>query len=456
MHPPGGLRYKGVMNDNALKQTILRHDRPLPRYTSYPTAPRFAGGFDAESYAGWLAEIPAGGALSLYLHVPFCPKLCWFCGCHTKITQRYAPVEDYTHLMLREIDMTAPLIPAAGVSHIHFGGGSPSMLLPDDFSKVMERLRTGFIFNSDAEIAIEIDPRQAGLEKIAAYAANGVNRVSFGVQDFDQTVLAAVNRVQPFDTVYRAVSQCRDHGITGINMDFMYGLPHQTTDSMRRMIDQAATMMPDRISLFGYAHVPWMKKHMRLIPAQSLPGAAARYDLFAAGVAALEANGYKQIGIDHFVRPGDALDSARENRTLRRNFQGYTTDTADSMIGFGISAIGRLPNGYVQNTPHSPHYSERILGGQLPVEKSCALNDDDRLRAAVIEELMCYFTANIPPPLRDALHSPAMETLLKDGLVRIENGSTLTIKTPLAARMACALFDAYLPPDTQQRHAAAV
>lgn len=444
------------MNDNALKKTILRHDRPLPRYTSYPTAPRFAGGFDGESYAEWLADIPAGGTMSLYLHVPFCPKLCWFCGCHTKITQRYAPVEDYTHLMLREIEMTAPMIGAAGVSHIHFGGGSPSMLLPDDFARLMERLRTSFIFHGDAEVAIEIDPRQAGSEKIAAYAANGVNRVSFGVQDFDQTVLAAVNRTQSFDTVYRAVTQCRESGITGINMDLMYGLPHQTVDSVRRMIDQAATMMPDRISLFGYAHVPWMKKHMRLIPAHLLPDAAARYDLFAAGVAALEANGYKQVGIDHFVRPGDALDTALQQRTLRRNFQGYTTDTADNMVGFGISAIGRLPKGYVQNTPHSPHYSERILCTRLPVEKSCALNDDDRLRAGVIEQLMCYFTADIPAALHDDLNSPAMESLREDGLVQVENGSTLTIKTPLAARMACALFDAYLPPDTQQRHAAAV
>lgn len=454
--------------DNDLRDIILGYDRPVPRYTSYPTAPHFHPGFDARDYARWLGDVPRGKAYSLYIHVPFCPKLCWFCGCHTKITRRSAPVEDYVGLLQREIAMISASLPGRVAGHVHFGGGSPSMLDAPMFASFMEALRTAIPLADWAEIALELDPRQASEGRIATYARYGINRISLGVQDFDATVLESVNRPQSFHTVYESVRLCRDYGIDAINMDFIYGLPHQTVETMRRTMELALGFSPSRVSLFGYAHVPWMKKHMRLIPAQALPDAAQRYDIFAAGVEILEQGGYQRIGIDHFVRPGDSLHLAAQAGQLRRNFQGYTADPCETMIGAGISAIGKLPGGFVQNTPHNPHYQERIAQGVLPVEKVCVLTREDRARAEIIENLMCAFRADIPTIcgrheydpeiLRRVCESAMMTRMIADGLAAVSPEGIVQVLHPLAARLVSSIFDAYIAPEAAApaRHAAAV
>ncbi len=453
------------MNDQ-VRERLLRYNQAVPRYTSYPTAPHFKAVEGDATHREWLGALPAGDAVSLYFHIPFCPQLCWFCGCHTKVTRRYAPVLDYIGQLRREIDMvSATMRNTPPVTHIHFGGGSPSIMAHDDFMDFIALLRDRFNILPGAEIAMEIDPRHASEVKIAAYAKSGVTRMSFGVQDFDEKVLTAVNRAQPFSCTYDAVRLCREYGLNGINMDFMYGLPFQTMNTMRRTMDIALALAPDRISLFGYAHVPWMKKHMRLIPERALPDPELRYELFEESARILTGDGYRQIGIDHFAHAGDSLTLARNSGRLRRNFQGYTADDAPSLIGMGISAISRMPQGYAQNSAHSPHYGEALDAGRIPVAKSYLLSTEDRLRAAVIESCMCYLQFDVRDLCREhgfeaGFLDDGIEKLLPyvdDGFIRIDGDSQVFILNPHAARLACAAFDGYLSPAaTGPRHAQAI
>lgn len=452
----------------ALRENILNFDRPVPRYTSYPTAPHFMPMDDASAYDEWLRGVPEDADLSLYLHVPFCPKLCWYCGCHTKITQRYAPVEDYAHLMLREIDLLRDVFGGRRkVGHIHFGGGSPGMLRSCDFSMIMERLQRSFDLQSDVEIAIEVDPRGLSEGRVAAYAKHGVNRISLGVQDFNDDVLRAVNREQPFYLTYDAVSLFRGYGIERINMDLLYGLPLQTPEKMQKTVEQAVLLRPDRVSLFGYAHVPWMKKHMRLINEGDLPGKALRFDLFEVGTHVLMDAGYEAIGIDHFARPEDALCDAARDRTMRRNFQGYTTDSCGAMIGIGASSIGRLPQGYVQNAVEMPHYETAVLGGRLPAQKMCPMSAEDVLRGAVIEHLMCFLQVDVGAVCRDfGVEEHYFDDIFRD-LAIYEAQGFLTVSDrhisvhPQArpmTRLVAAAFDSYYSGQVTDapRHAKAV
>ncbi len=458
-------KYKSM--NTSVKDILLGLDRQVPRYTSYPTAPNFKEGISSEDYLQWMSLLPEQAALSLYLHVPFCTKMCWYCGCHTKVTQRYTPVEDYVHLMLREIVMVGSHITKTQkVKHIHFGGGSPSMLLPADFKKIMDTIKASFTLDDDAEIAMEIDPRGVTEDHIRTYVACGLNRASLGVQDFDQTVLESVNRPQPFELSQQVVAWLRAYGVHHINFDFLYGLPHQTVATMTRTMEQALSLDPSRISLFGYAHVPWMKKHMQLMPIDALPDKSVRYDLFETAARILGDNGYTIIGIDHFAKKDDAITHALHNKKLRRNFQGYTTDTADALIGIGSSAIGKFPQGFVQNSPHAPIYREKILGEQLPVMKFCAISDDDKLRGAVIEELMCYLSVDVPAICRahgfDAHYlDDCMASLtpwVRDGLLTIDGGVvTVDAGARHLVRLTAAAFDAYLPKIAETpRHAMAV
>lgn len=451
----------------ALKQKILEMDARVPRYTSYPTAPHFKPLENPHVYQGWLKHLPSGADISLYIHIPFCPQLCWYCGCNTKITRRYTPVEDYVHLLLREIDILAAHIGTDRIlSNIHFGGGSPGMLRGGDFALIMEKLRTTFHTRKDAEIALELDPRNVTEGRVATYAKHGVNRASLGVQDFDETVLIAVNRPQPFHLSYKAVQLMRHYGINGINLDLIYGLPHQTTNTVKATIDKALLLEPDRIAFFGYAHVPWAKKHMRLIDEDALPNKDMRYDLFQIGSEELQKAGYVPIGIDHFAKKGDSLCSAANAGTLHRNFQGYTTDPCDTLIGLGVSSIGKLPHGYIQNSPAMSAYQKAVLAEELPAAKYCLTRDEDHLRAAVIERLMCDFKADIHTLCKrydfDAGYLDkelaTLETYEALGFITLENG-TITIKpeAKLMARSICAVFDAYLTPqDGAPRHAKAI
>src|SRR5688500_13431183 len=376
-------------------EIVRKYSGAVPRYTSYPTAPHFRAA-GADTAAAWLASLPAAAELSLYLHIPFCRSLCWFCGCHTKITRRDAPIARYLATLFDEIALVAAKLGAPRrVAHIHLGGGSPSLSQPDDLRRLAETLHRRFSIARNAEFAIEIDPRTIDDARAAALAEIGVNRVSLGVQDFDPAVQRAINREQTFELTARVVGALRGHGIQRLNLDLMYGLPLQTLGGLARTIEQAVGLAPDRLALFGYAHVPWLKKHQNLIAAAELPGAWERWCQAQAASRQLAAAGYVPIGLDHFARPEDPLARAAADGTLRRNFQGYTADPAGALLGLGASAIGSLPAGYLQNHADLKAYDAAVAAGRLPTARGLAVTSDDRLRGAVIERLMCNLGADI-------------------------------------------------------------
>jgi oxygen-independent coproporphyrinogen-3 oxidase len=347
---------------------------------------------------------------------------------------------------------------------VHWGGGTPTMLAAEDFLMLMEALRAHFDITDLSEVAVEIDPRDFDRTTAAMLAAAGVGRASLGVQDFDREVQEAVNRLQPYETVARAVELLRDVDIGAINFDLMYGLPRQTAEGVARSAELAAGLAPDRIALFGYAHVPWMKKHQRLIDEAALPGALERARQFEVAAARLLDLGYEQIGLDHFARPDDPLAVALRCGGLRRNFQGYTADRAETLIGLGVSAIGSLPEGYVQNDPATGRYAEAIRGGRLASVRGVHLKSDDYLRRAVIERLMCDGEVDLAAVRRDfgmlaMRFDEEMERLrpmAADGLVRLD-GERVRI-TPSGrpfVRVAAAAFDRYLSRATA-RHSQAI
>jgi oxygen-independent coproporphyrinogen-3 oxidase len=439
-------------------ELLAKYDRPVPRYTSYPTAPHFHVGIGSDDYRSWLAELPSDARLSLYLHVPFCQELCWYCGCHTTVARRYQPVAEYQSLLLDELNLVYEALGGRRpVGHIHFGGGTPTMLAPDDLRDLGERLHDQFEVLADAEFAVEIDPRRLTRETVAALAAIGVNRASLGVQDVNPEVQRAINRWQPFAVVERAVDWLRAAGILGINFDLMYGLPQQTTDLVRASVDAALTLRPARLALFGYAHVPWMKRHQRLIDEASLPAGGERAAQFEVAATRLRQAGYVAIGIDHFALPDDSLAVALKEHRLHRNFQGYTTDDAAALLGFGASAIGGLPQGYVQNAVPLPQYREAIREGRLATARGIRLTEEDRRRRAIIERLMCDFVVDLNGSASElAAELEALGPFQADGLLALED-RLIRIKPegrPLV-RAICAVFDAYLERNLA-RHSRAV
>lgn len=373
------------------KDFVLRHSAPVPRYTSYPTAPHFHDGVGDAHHRQWLAEIRADEALSLYLHIPFCDSLCWFCGCHTRHTLKYEPVAAYLKTLSREIDAVGSLTGGRGiVRHVHLGGGSPTLLMPADLRETMDRLRTAFSFAGDAEIAVEIDPRDATEEKLDGLIAAGVNRASIGVQDFDPVVQKAINRMQGYEMTRDVVAGLRARGIGSVNLDIVYGLPHQTRERLLSTVEKVIAIRPDRIALFGYAHVPWMKTHMRMIDDKALPDTLARYAGQNRAASMLTAAGYVRIGLDHFALPTDSLAIAARTGKLHRNFQGYTTDDA-TLIGMGASAISSFRQGYIQNITPTGGYTAAINERGIATARGYEHTLDDRIRARIIEKLMCDF-----------------------------------------------------------------
>ena len=436
-----------------------RYARPVPRYTSYPTVPHFHAGIGASDYRAWLATLDPAESLSLYLHVPYCRSMCWYCGCNTKVAARHEPVAEHARLLSREIDMLAASLPARmTATHIHWGGGTPTILAPDEFAAVMARLYERFAIAGTAEIAVEIDPRTLAPAMVAALAKAGVTRASLGVQDFDDAVQRAVNRVQPFEMTRAAVERLRDAGIAAINFDLMYGLPHQTVAGVLAAVDRAVTLAPQRIALFGYAHVPWMKRHQRLIDETVLPDNDARWAQSQAAAERLAQHGYVWIGLDHFARADDALAQSAAAGRLRRNFQGYTTDKAGALLGLGPSAIGELPQGYVQNATEPGAWGRAIAAGEFAVARGIALDSDDRLRRDVIECLMC----DLQVDLGDVAHRhgrasnffaaerSTLGRLADDGLITLDGERiALTAQGRPLMRAVAAIFDRYLKPGTQ-------
>ncbi len=437
----------------------------VPRYTSYPTAPHFGTGVTSETYASWLADLDPVRPVSLYLHVPFCAEMCWYCGCFTKIVRRYEPISEYAEVLLAEAGMVSARAPESlPVTHVHWGGGSPTMLKADDWRRLMDGLRLRFAFQDDVETAVELDPRTTTREYVTALKDAGVTRVSIGVQDFDPGVQQAINRVQPFDVTERVVNWLRDAGIRAINLDLMYGLPNQTVPNVIDMVGRAMQLQPSRIALFGYAHVPWMKSHQRLIDEAALPGPTERYQQQSIAADMLKTAGFEAIGFDHFADPADSMALANRAQKLARNFQGYSTDGAETLIGLGASAIGTLPQGYVQNVASITGYRRSIQSGQLAISRGIALGADDRLRRDVINAIMCGKDTDVATLCRQ--HGASESTLdaeleilspyVTDGL--IERHGRRIVVTEFGRpflRLIASAFDAYLDRGTA-RHSVAV
>jgi oxygen-independent coproporphyrinogen III oxidase len=431
-----------------------KYDRPVPRYTSYPTAPHFSDAVGESEYRTWLSDLNPDEPLSLYIHVPFCASMCWFCGCNTKVVARYTPIAKYVGFVLEEMALLAAALPQRmKVAHVHWGGGSPTMLVPQDWQRMVREIHRHFDLTEDAELAVELDPRTATEDYVAELAKAGVSRVSIGVQDFDPKVQEAINRIQPYDMTADVVGWLRGSGITAINMDLMYGLPHQTVATVVDQVDLAVSLNPQRIALFGYAHVPWMKTHQKQIDDAVLPDGKERWAQFEAARSRLLELGYVAVGFDHFAAADDPLVQGK----IARNFQGYTSDQAETLIGIGASSIGSMGAGYVQNEPSMGRYETAISGGHLPIAKGRALTDEDRARRDVINKLMCDLSVDLGP---DATAYVAeveqLGSMVSDGLVEID-GSRITITEagrPFA-RVAASAFDTYLGGGTG-RHSKAV
>lgn len=439
-------------------------ERSAPRYTSYPTAPHFSTSIGDGEARAWFASLDSGSSLSLYFHVPFCTAICAYCGCHTKAVRQDAPLDSYAQTLQREIALAAQATRARRVASIHWGGGTPGILGASRFTAIVSVLRRHFDFSAETEHAIELDPRILDGELVEALAASGVSRASLGVQDLNAHVQEASGRIQPYETVARAVGLLRDGGITAINLDLMYGLPKQSVEDAARTASLAASLAPRRLAVFGYAHVPWFKSHQKLIDAAALPGAGARLEQAGAVRETLESAGFEAIGLDHFARPDDPLAIAAREKRMRRNFQGYTIDAADALLPFGVSSIGRLPQGYIGNATDLAGWRRAIDAGRFATTRGVAFTREDVARAELIERLMCDFEVDFGAVAerhgyaRDVFDAAqaSLDTLATDGVINIEGRRLdVTERGKPFVRLVAAAFDAYLQA-VPARHSSAV
>jgi oxygen-independent coproporphyrinogen III oxidase len=439
-------------------ERLARYDRPGPRYTSYPTAVEFHDGFTPERYLEKLAAAAQRPAKpwSVYVHLPFCAERCSFCGCNVIITRKRGVAEEYLAMLDREISLiSAHLGERRSVRQIHWGGGTPTYLNVDEMDHLWRSLQAHFRVEPEAEIAIEIDPRVTSPEQVAWLATTGFNRVSMGVQDFDPAVQDAINRYQTYAQTETLCQQVRDRGIRSINLDLIYGLPLQTPTSFAETIDRTVGLRPERVALYSYAFVPWVKAHQKAILPEHLPPREVKLELFGIAYERFIAAGYVQIGMDHFALPSDSLALAAAQRKLRRNFMGYTTHAADDSIGLGVSAIGEVGGAFAQNTKKLTRYAELLDAGLPPVERGFERSSDDRLRRDVIETLMCNFHCDIRGI--EARHGIDFATTFADALAELDEGPVrhgfvertqdeirVTEEGRLFVRNICMAFDAYL------------
>jgi oxygen-independent coproporphyrinogen-3 oxidase len=421
---------------------------PVPRYTSYPTAAEFSDGIGAVEHARWLGRIETGQPVSIYLHVPYCRELCHYCGCHAKAYRRDSVISAYQQALEAEILLIAARIRGRlKAARIHWGGGTPTSLGADGLASVIDVLGHHFDIVDNIKHAIELDPRNVDAAMARDLKLLGINRVSLGVQDVDPLVQAAIGRIQPFEVVEAAVGHLRDAGIDRINFDLIYGLPLQTVKSLTRSAKAVAQLGPERIACYGYAHMPSRRANQRLIDAQDLPNAARRIELARAVADVLLANGYEAVGIDHFARSTDKLLQAANEGNLHRNFQGYTDDDNDVLIGFGASAISKLPDGYAQNIADNPRYCTAIAEGRLPTVRGLALTHADRVRASIISDLLCGFRADVRSIAASEDFTEEMALLrpmIRDGIVTIRDGVIeMTAAGRPVVRVVAAVFDQY-------------
>ncbi len=373
-----------------------KYSKPGPRYTSYPTALEFSEDFPYENYLKYLDE--GKEKLSLYVHLPFCRSACYFCGCNVVFTSKEEKLSRYVEYLKREIDILAGhLDTSREVIQFHFGGGTPTFYKAFELDEIINYIKSKFPnWSSDAEISCEIDPRFFNEEQMQVFQKHGFNRISFGVQDFDPKVQQEIHRIQPYELTKAAVDLARRYGIKSINTDLIYGLPYQSFESFQKTLELAFSLNPDRLAIFNYAHVPWLKKTMRKFDETTLPAPDVKLQILQYTIDFFEGHGYRMVGMDHFAKPEDELFTAIEKGELHRNFQGYTTKGGANLIGIGLTSIGEGARYYAQNTKDMIRYEEAIDAGRLPFEKGVELHDDDKIRKAVIMELMANFAVDIP------------------------------------------------------------
>ena len=450
----------------SLTEPLLVHaSRNLPRYTSYPTALAFQPAPDDTLTRDWLGAIRPTDTVSIYVHIPFCERLCWYCGCHTSVPNGYDRISDFLGHLTSELNLWSDALPPhAGAAHVHFGGGSPNSLSRDDFSNLLASISRSFSLRPGAEVAVELDPGHLDGDFARGLGAAGVTRASLGVQTFDPDVQRLVNRIQPFERVETAVADIRSGGVEAINFDMMYGLPGQTPDNVADSLRTALSLAPDRVALFGYAHVPWMKKHQAMISQEDLADVAGPWSQAEAAEAVLLDHGYARIGMDHFAHPDDPMAAQRASGGLRRSFQGYTDDPAAVLIGLGPSAISAFPQGYAQNASRVDQWAAAVGKGRLPVSRQLATTPEDRLRATVIERLMCDLEVDVGAA---CLEYGCAVTALDDGLIAaralavdglcIVVGRMIRVSPELSrlVRIVAACFDQKLAPLTK-KHSLAI
>ncbi len=450
------------MTSHARLRALGLFDARAPRYTSYPPANHFSGKVGPSDTAAWLRAVPAGARVSLYLHVPYCRRLCWFCACRTQGTTTDRPLVPYLGLLKQELALVSEhLRPDVVLSQIHLGGGTPTILPPDMIAALGAEIRAFRPWAEDFEFSVEIDPTEVDEPRLAALRAVGMNRASIGVQDFDQNVQDAIGRQQGYEATRDVVEMIRATGVKSLNMDMLYGLPHQTRERMADTVQKILSLSPDRVALYGYAHVPWMAKRQVMIPADALPDAEARLMLFDTARDLFMADDYREIGIDHYARPDDALAQAAAKGNLHRNFQGYTDDAAGVLIGVGASAISRYPQGFAQNASASARYATEISEGRLATERGHGMTGDDHLRARMIEMLMCDFGLDFAELTRRygvgtaqlvAMTAP-IRARFGEMLRADDGGLQLTDSARLIARLAAQELDAYAMPEGRHSRA---
>lgn len=431
-------------------------EETLPRFTSYPPANRFDASVGPRDFADALNDLPDNATLSLYLHIPFCRQLCWYCGCHTSVPTRTDPVDTYLTALKQEIGLIARAVPhGTRVTRIHFGGGSPDVLSPDQIAGLFDVLHSGFSISPFADIAAELDPRGANTAVVRALARNGLTRASLGIQVLDPGVQERINRTQSRDAIEAAVHALRASDVSSLNVDLMYGLPSQTIYHVVETATFAATQDADRIAVFGYAHVPWFKKHQKAIRQEDLPTGEQQFRQAEAASLLLQGAGYSAIGFDHFAAPGDPLSTAERRGRLHRNFQGYTDDDATALIGLGASAISSLPGLFAQNTPDTANYRKAAHEGRLATARGSYIDESDKRIGRLIERLLCDFEAEIPADLRIAA-CPRLTSMAEAGIVEWAGSRlTITARGRPYVRNVAASFDPGFEASTA-RHSLAV
>jgi oxygen-independent coproporphyrinogen-3 oxidase len=426
-------------------------DARVPRYTSYPTAPQFAGGVGPQMFAKWIEAIPPQSSISLYLHVPFCRRLCWFCACRTQGTTGDDPVIAYAKMLQSEIALLARHLPqGVTLSRLHWGGGTPTMLAPGLIRDVAGAILDVAPLAKGAEFSVEIDPNEIDEARLDALIAAGMNRASIGVQDFDPQIQKAIGREQGFELTRVVVGMIRARGVSSLNADILFGLPHQTKAKIADSVGKLLSLSPDRVALYGYAHVPWMSKRQQMIPSDAMPTPQERLGLYEAAQALFLTHGYQNIGIDHFAKPTDAMAVAARTGHLRRNFQGYTDDVAQTLVGLGASSISKFPQGYAQNASGTAAHTQAIRAGQFSTHRGHVFAGEDQLRGRIIEALMCDFRVERAELAGFGIAADKVAAMLAkvaaafDGVV-VLNDAALTIlphARPLA-RMIARGFDDY-------------